>query len=73
MPMNDIAPATMSTSQLRPYWMDNRITDKVLATAATRAVFVLDNEGPIRYMWVSEDPTKEPNYEEVKQAVQQIN
>ena len=42
-------------------------------TAAKRAVFVLDNEGTIRYMWVSEDPTKEPNYEEVKQAVQQIN
>ncbi len=42
-------------------------------TAAKRAVFVLDKEGTIRYMWVSEDPTKEPNYEEVKQAVQQIN
>lgn len=41
-------------------------------TAAKRAVFVLDNEGTIRYMWVSDDPTKEPNYEEVKQAVQQI-
>jgi glutaredoxin-dependent peroxiredoxin len=41
-------------------------------TAAKRAVFVLDNEGTIRYMWVSEDPTKEPNYEEVKKAVQQI-
>jgi peroxiredoxin len=41
-------------------------------TAAKRAVFVLDGGGTIRYMWVSDDPTKEPNYEEVKKAVQQI-
>lgn len=41
-------------------------------TAAKRAVFVLDGEGVVRYMWISDDPTKEPNYEEVKQAVQQI-
>jgi glutaredoxin-dependent peroxiredoxin len=41
-------------------------------TAAKRSVFVLDREGVIRYMWVSDDPTKEPNYEEVKQAVRQL-
>ncbi len=41
-------------------------------TAAKRAVFVLDNGGTIRYMWVSDDPTKEPNYEEVNKALQQI-
>lgn len=41
-------------------------------TAAKRSVFVLDKEGTIRYMWVSDDPTKEPNYEEVAQAVRQI-
>lgn len=41
-------------------------------TAAKRAIFVLDKEGVIRYAWVSDDPTKEPNYEEVKQAVQQL-
>jgi peroxiredoxin len=41
-------------------------------TAAKRAVFVLDREGVIRYRWVSDDPTKEPNYDEVKRAVQQI-
>lgn len=41
-------------------------------TVAKRAVFVLDREGVIRYAWISEDPKKEPNYEEVNQAVQQI-
>jgi len=41
-------------------------------TAAKRSVFVLDREGVIRYMWVSDDPTKEPNYEEIRQAVKQL-
>ncbi len=41
-------------------------------TAAKRAVFVLDREGVIRYAWISEDPTKEPNYEEITQAARQI-
>ncbi len=41
-------------------------------TVAKRAVFVLDKESVIRYAWVSDDPKKEPDYDEVKQAVQQI-
>ncbi|MFQ5990124.1 MAG: peroxiredoxin [Candidatus Methylomirabilales bacterium] len=41
-------------------------------TAAKRAIFVLDKEGVIRYAWVSDDPLKEPNYDEVTQAAQQI-
>jgi len=41
-------------------------------TAAKRSVFVLDREGVIHYMWVSDDPTKEPNYEEIRQAVKQL-
>ena len=35
-------------------------------TAAKRSVFILDQNGTVRYKWVSEDPTKEPNYEEIK-------
>jgi peroxiredoxin len=42
-------------------------------TAAKRAVFVLDKEGVVRYRWVSDDPTKEPNYDEVTKTVQQIS
>ncbi len=41
-------------------------------TAAKRAIFVLDKEGVIRYAWISDDPLKEPNYDEVKQAVQHL-
>ncbi len=37
-------------------------------TVAKRSVFVLDSNGVIAYKWVTEDPGKEPNYEEVKKA-----
>ena len=34
--------------------------------AAKRSVFVIDGEGRITYRWVSEDPLKEPDYDELK-------
>ncbi|MEK6571090.1 MAG: peroxiredoxin [Bacteroidota bacterium] len=41
-------------------------------SAAKRAVFILDANGTVKYSWVSEDPGKEPNYEEVTKALQSI-
>ncbi|HUK50639.1 MAG TPA: redoxin domain-containing protein, partial [Terriglobales bacterium] len=35
-------------------------------TVAKRTVLILDEKGVVRYKWVSEDPLKEPNYEEIK-------
>ncbi|OLD13396.1 MAG: peroxiredoxin [Crenarchaeota archaeon 13_1_40CM_2_52_14] len=37
-------------------------------TVAKRSVFILDRNGVVVYKWVSDDPTKEPNYEELKKA-----
>ena len=34
--------------------------------AAKRSVFIVDQTGTVRYKWISEDPAKEPNYEEIK-------
>ena len=34
--------------------------------APKRSVFIIMEDGKIGYKWVSEDPTKEPNYEEIK-------
>lgn len=34
--------------------------------AAKRSVFIINEDGKIGYRWVSEDPLKEPNYEEIK-------
>lgn len=41
-------------------------------TAAKRAVFVLDANGVVRYRWISEDPGKEPNYQEIKAALDKL-
>lgn len=34
--------------------------------AAKRSVFIILEDGKIGYKWVSEDPLKEPDYEEIK-------
>lgn len=39
--------------------------------AAKRSVFVIMEDGKIGYKWVSEDPLKEPNYEEIKNFLKQ--
>ncbi len=41
-------------------------------TVAKRSIFILDQEGIIRYMWVSENPAVEPNYAEIQQALEEI-
>jgi peroxiredoxin len=41
-------------------------------TAAKRSVFILDGNGMVRYKWVSEDPTKEPNYQEIKTTLAKV-
>lgn len=38
-------------------------------TAAKRSVFVLDAQGVVQYAWISDDPGKEPPYDEVRKAV----
>ncbi|MBQ27201.1 MAG: peroxiredoxin [Nitrospiraceae bacterium] len=35
-------------------------------TAAKRSIFVLNTEGTVIYKWVSDDPGKEPLYDEIK-------
>lgn len=35
--------------------------------AAKRSVFVIMEDGKIGYKWVSDDPLKEPNYQEIKE------
>lgn len=39
-----------------------------IENVAKRAVFVIDGDGTVTYAWVSDDPTVEPDYEEVEQA-----
>jgi len=37
-----------------------------------RSVFVLDNNGVVRYAWVTDDPLVEPDYDAVVTAVEHI-
>ncbi|GAF78006.1 unnamed protein product [marine sediment metagenome] len=42
-------------------------------TAAKRSIFILDKKGIIRYKWVSEDPSKEPDYSEIESRMQALS
>ncbi|MFN7105695.1 MAG: peroxiredoxin [Pyrobaculum sp.] len=39
---------------------------------AKRAVYILDGEGVVRYVWHSDDPRDEPPYDEVIKAVEKL-
>lgn len=41
-------------------------------TASQRAVFVVDKEGVVRYKWVADVPTNEPDYDEVQSEVDKL-
>jgi len=41
-------------------------------TIAKRSIFILDEEGVVCYMWVSDNPAVEPNYDEIQQALAKI-
>ena len=37
-----------------------------------RSVFIVDTKGTVRYKWVTEKPSVEPNYEEIATAVKNL-
>ena len=41
-------------------------------TAAKRSVFIVDENGIIRYKWVTENPGVEPPYDELKKSLKSI-
>ncbi|MDH7515053.1 MAG: peroxiredoxin [Bacteroidota bacterium] len=41
-------------------------------TAAQRSVFVLDGNGVIRYAWIAENPSLEPDYEAIRRVVTEL-
>jgi peroxiredoxin len=41
-------------------------------TAAKRSIFILDPTGVVRYVWVSDNPAVEPNYQEIQKALEEI-
>lgn len=43
--------------------------DRGVEVVAQRAVFVVDSDGEVTYRWLAEHPGKEPDYDEVADAV----
>jgi peroxiredoxin len=41
-------------------------------TVAKRSIFILDQTGMVRCVWVSEDPSIEPNYQEILKTLEKI-
>ncbi|MFC7019431.1 MULTISPECIES: redoxin domain-containing protein [Haloarcula] len=46
------------------------IEDLGLLGVANRSVFVVDDDGTVTYSWVADDPTNEPDYAELIEAVE---
>jgi peroxiredoxin len=42
-------------------------------SVAKRSIFVLDRSGVVRYTWITEDPTVEPNYDKIEQILAEID
>ncbi|WP_226042951.1 redoxin domain-containing protein [Natrinema sp. DC36] len=59
----------MAGDAIRAYDLEIDIEPLGLYGVANRAVFVVDEDGTITYDWVADDPTNEPDYDELIEAV----
>jgi len=41
-------------------------------TAAKRSIFILDQKGVVRYVWVTDNTRVEPNYQEIQKVLEEI-
>jgi peroxiredoxin len=62
----------MNGDAIGAYDLSIDLPDLGLYGAANRAVFVLDENGVVTYQWEAEDPTNEPDYDELIQAVNDV-
>jgi len=58
-----------SRDAIEAYDLSIDIPELGLYGVANRAVFVLDDGGQVTYSWVADDPTTEPDYDELLEAV----
>lgn len=60
----------MDRDAIEAYGVRIDIEDLGLLGVANRSVFVVDDDGDVSYSWVADDPTNEPDYDELLDAVQ---
>jgi peroxiredoxin len=59
----------MAREAIRAYDLEIDIPELGLHGIANRAVYVLDDAGTVTYRWEADDPTNEPDYDELLDAV----
>jgi len=62
----------MAGEAIQEYDLEIDIEELGLYGVANRAVFVIDEDATVTYSWVADDPTNEPDYEELLDAVQSV-
>jgi len=60
----------MGGDAIADYGLQMDIPDLGLYGIANRAVFVLDADGEVTYTWVADEPTQEPDYDELVDAAE---
>lgn len=60
----------MGGDVIESYGLSLDIADLGLYGVSQRAVFVVGGDGEITYSWVADDPTNEPDYDEVLAAAE---
>jgi len=60
----------MAGDAIGAYGLSMDLPELGLYGVANRAVYVLDEDGTVTYHWEAEDPTNEPDYDELIDAVE---
>jgi len=60
----------MGGAGIGAYDVEIDIADLGLHGIANRAVFVIDDAGTVAHSWVAEDPTNEPDYDAIVDAIE---
>lgn len=60
----------MDSDVIEDYGLETDNPDLGLHDVSNRAVFIVNTEGEITYAWVADDPTNEPDYDEVTLAAE---
>lgn len=55
---------------IEAYSLSLDLPDLGLYGVANRAIYVISTDGTVTYAWEAEDPTNEPDYEEVLEAIE---
>lgn len=61
----------MAREGVEDYGVKMDAADVGLHGAANRAVYVIGDDGAVQYVWEADDPTNEPDYDELVDSVEQ--